>query len=180
MKNLLLILLCLPMIGFGQEKSPCLDARYLELKNKKLDDMSDMEYSYFLKKEEECSNNNTNTSSPFSDEELFNNLTKENNNVYIDSYDEAVIIHATKYIRKWGFWNIVRDNKDADFTLMFYSNNIVLSSAISLQFIDSNNRVFKDIVRGHFAGLTWDINAKRGTVKNLINKELKPLFINNY
>ena len=52
MKKILLILLCLPMIGFGQEKSPCLDKRYLELKNKKLDDMSDREYSYFLKKEE--------------------------------------------------------------------------------------------------------------------------------
>ena len=42
------------MIGFGQEKSPCLDERYIELKNKKLDNMSDREYQYFLKKEEDC------------------------------------------------------------------------------------------------------------------------------
>ena len=42
------------MIGFGQEKSPCLDERYLELKNKKLDNMSDREYQYFSKKEDQC------------------------------------------------------------------------------------------------------------------------------
>ena len=49
MKKLLLILLCLPMIGFGQEKSPCLDERYINLKKKSLDNMSDREYQYFLK-----------------------------------------------------------------------------------------------------------------------------------
>ena len=42
------------MIGFGQEKSPCLDERYIELKNKKLDNMSDREYQYFSKKEDQC------------------------------------------------------------------------------------------------------------------------------
>ena len=54
MKKLLLILLCLPMIGFGQDKSPCLDERYIELKKIDLDSMSDREYQYFLKKEEQC------------------------------------------------------------------------------------------------------------------------------
>ena len=54
MKKLLLILIALPMIGFGQDKSPCLDERYIELKKKDLDVMSDREYQYFLKKEEQC------------------------------------------------------------------------------------------------------------------------------
>ena len=54
MKKLLLILLCLPMIGFGQDKSPCLDERYIELKKKDLDNMSDREYQYFSKKEDQC------------------------------------------------------------------------------------------------------------------------------
>jgi len=54
MKKLLLILLCLPMIGFGQDKSPCLDERYIELKKKDLDSMSDREYQYFSKKEDQC------------------------------------------------------------------------------------------------------------------------------
>ena len=168
------------MIGFGQEKLPCLDARYLELKNKKLDEMSDREYSYFLKKEEECSSNKTNASPALSDKELFNNLTKENNNVYIDSDDYKVIIYATKHIRKWGFWNIVKNSKEADFTLMFDSRSNIATSSISVKFIDPiDDRVFKLIKKGHFEGFTLDFNAKRGTVKNLINKKLKPFFTNN-
>ena len=180
MKKLLFILFALPMIGFGQDESPCLDARYLELKKKKLDEMSDREYSYFLKKEEECSSKKTNASSALSDEELFTNLTKKNNNVYIDSDDHAVITHATKYIKKWGFWNIVKAKKEADFTLMFNTKSNIFTSSLTLELIDPiNDRVFKRIVRGHMEGFTMDFNAKRGTVKNLINKELKPFFINN-
>ena len=53
-KLLFIILLCVPIISFGQEKSPCLDERYIQLKKKQLDNMSDREYKYFLKKDGEC------------------------------------------------------------------------------------------------------------------------------
>jgi len=47
---------------FGQTITPCEDALYLELKNKKLDDLSVREYKYFLNKDSICnkylSNNN--------------------------------------------------------------------------------------------------------------------------
>ena len=51
MKKLLFIL----MVGtlFAQE-SPCEDETYLELKKKKLDEMSDGEYDYFSQKSTEC------------------------------------------------------------------------------------------------------------------------------
>ena len=51
MKKLLIIL----MVGtlFVQE-SPCEDETYLELKKKKLDEMSDGEYDYFSQKSTEC------------------------------------------------------------------------------------------------------------------------------
>jgi len=51
MKKLLIIL----MVGtlFAQE-SPCEDETYLELKKKKLDEMSDGEYDYFSQKSTEC------------------------------------------------------------------------------------------------------------------------------
>jgi len=51
MKKLILIL----MVGtlFAQE-SPCEDETYLELKKKKLDEMSDGEYDYFSQKSTEC------------------------------------------------------------------------------------------------------------------------------
>ena len=44
----------------AQNNSPCEDSKYLELKKKKLDDMSDREYEYFSKKDTECNEfNNT-------------------------------------------------------------------------------------------------------------------------
>ena len=42
----------------AQSNSPCEDSKYLELKKKKLDDMSDREYYYFSKKDTECNEYN--------------------------------------------------------------------------------------------------------------------------
>ena len=44
------------MVGslIAQESSPCKDVTYLELKKKKLDEMSDREYQYFLSKDTQC------------------------------------------------------------------------------------------------------------------------------
>ena len=58
MKKLILIL----MVGslFSQESSPCDDETYLELKKKKLDEMSDREYEYFTRKDKECADYNKN------------------------------------------------------------------------------------------------------------------------
>ena len=38
----------------GQENNPCKNKRFLSLINIDLDDMSDRQYQYFIKKEEEC------------------------------------------------------------------------------------------------------------------------------
>jgi len=57
----LILLLTLTMM-FGQTVSPCEDELYLELKSKKLDDLSEREYSYFISKDSQCSqylSNNT-------------------------------------------------------------------------------------------------------------------------
>ena len=40
--------------ALGLVQNPCNDVRYLQIKNKSLDNMSDREYSYFLQKEKEC------------------------------------------------------------------------------------------------------------------------------
>ena len=58
--NLLLIL----SITFGQEYNPCKDKRFLSLRNIELDEMSDREYNYFIKKEEECSKYKTKMKRP--------------------------------------------------------------------------------------------------------------------
>ena len=58
--NLLLIL----SITFGQEYNPCKERRFLSLRNIELDEMSDREYNYFIKKEEECSKYKTKMKPP--------------------------------------------------------------------------------------------------------------------
>ena len=44
-----------PMTIFSQVSNPCENDRYLALKQKSLDQMSDREYEYFTRKDEECS-----------------------------------------------------------------------------------------------------------------------------
>ena len=51
----LLTLLLILSITYGQEYNPCKDKRFLSLRNIDLDEMSDRQYNYFIKKEEECS-----------------------------------------------------------------------------------------------------------------------------
>ena len=41
-------------LAWGQTKNPCEDERYLKIKVKSLDEMSDREYAYFLKFDEKC------------------------------------------------------------------------------------------------------------------------------
>ena len=49
------MLLILFSIALGQDSNPCKNKRFLSLSKMDLDDMSDREYNYFIKKEEECS-----------------------------------------------------------------------------------------------------------------------------
>ena len=52
MKKLIFILIVGSM--FAEESSPCEDETYLQLKKKKLDEMSDREYQYFTTKDTAC------------------------------------------------------------------------------------------------------------------------------
>ena len=54
LKRTLLFLLIFEF-AFGFMPNPCEDERYLQIKEKSLDDMSDREYSYFTQKDKECS-----------------------------------------------------------------------------------------------------------------------------
>ena len=48
-------LLPILLIGLAYAQNPCEDERYLQLKTKTLDEMSDREYQYFLTYDEKCS-----------------------------------------------------------------------------------------------------------------------------
>ena len=55
MSYICIIIICLICNCFAQDYNPCKDKRFLSLTKIKLDDMSDRQYNYFIKKEEECS-----------------------------------------------------------------------------------------------------------------------------
>ena len=50
-----IIIICLICNCFAQDYNPCKDKRFLFLSKIELDDMSDRQYNYYIKKEEECS-----------------------------------------------------------------------------------------------------------------------------
>ena len=50
-----LVFLLIFEFAFGFMPNPCEDERYLQIKEKSLDDMSDREYEYFIRKDKECS-----------------------------------------------------------------------------------------------------------------------------
>ena len=54
-KNIIIGLALSIGILFPQLPNPCEDEKYLELKKKSLDEMSDREYKYFTQKDKECS-----------------------------------------------------------------------------------------------------------------------------
>tara|TARA_B100002019_G_C21227776_1_gene578293 strand:- start:386 stop:1138 length:753 start_codon:yes stop_codon:yes gene_type:complete len=55
MIKIYIIIICLICNCFAQDYNPCKDKRFLFLTKIELDDMSDRQYNYFIKKEEECS-----------------------------------------------------------------------------------------------------------------------------
>ena len=54
MNKRIIILLIFSEFAFGQVTNPCEDERYLEIKKKSLDEMTDREYTYFIQKDKEC------------------------------------------------------------------------------------------------------------------------------
>ena len=53
MKKTLIIIFLFSFI-FSNDSNPCEDAKYLNLKEKELDNMSEREYEYFLNKDKQC------------------------------------------------------------------------------------------------------------------------------
>ena len=127
MKKLTIISFFLFGIVFTQETNPCEDERYLQIKNKSLDSMSDREYAYFIKMGDECTkfeqsnsfgkveiqnqlpttkkNKSVNNSSELSDDQLkeYNNkkLSIEIVKKGLASFNTNIGIAAGESWRKW-------------------------------------------------------------------------------
>jgi len=111
------------------------------------------------------------------DTQLFEELTKKNNTVYIDSENANAIIHATNTIGIWGYWVIIKNKEEADFILKFNIRFAGLGDAFgSAQFIyPENNKILKTTKEVNTI-MGWDFNTKRGVINKIIKKEIKPMF----
>ena len=105
-------------LAWGQT-NPCDDERYLELKKKLLDDMSDREYEYFKQKDKECSEFTKNKSAYSIKEETVSNYAYNNliGGIYL---------------------NIKGTNVYAINSLERISNNFNIGFMFSTHYVDSN------------------------------------------
>ena len=101
MKKYLFIIL-LVGVCFGQSINPCDDERFLKIKEKSLDNMTEREYQYFIKKEKECSEHNKNNdpTKPLSKNKIEDNYTN-----FLMSlgcrYNNEILNYYDKNSKKW-------------------------------------------------------------------------------
>ena len=81
----------------GQVSNPCEDDRFIKISEKLVDQMTEVEYQYFLKKQEECNEykNNTNILNPNDNSNLEIRLSNQVSN---PCEDERFIKISEKYV----------------------------------------------------------------------------------
>ncbi|MGE0087864.1 MAG: hypothetical protein AB7S50_00130 [Bacteroidales bacterium] len=107
-------------------------------------------------------------------------LAKKGSRVYITSYDNNAIIHAKMAIEPWGYWQIVDDQKDADFVLKFYLRfegaGVCIANAA---FVDpkTNNILYStQEVTSIKEAKGFDFNTKRSAIRQVVEQVFKPNF----
>ena len=197
MKKILIILFCLPMIGFGQDNVILKDGEEISSKILRIN-TENIEYKkhsnldgptyklnkidifmikyengekeVFSKKESSKKKSNKN------DERELKMFLKKNNIVYIKSEDDGAHTHATTAIQSWGFWGITKDEQEADLILRFIGNyNGAASWSTYVQFINPNDGEILKTSKRHHDVWGLDFNSKRGAVKKLIEREIKSI-----
>ena len=108
--------------------------------------------------------------------ELFDQLTKKGNKVYIDCPVPNAIIHATKYLNEWGYWSIIDNKEQADFILKLV---LILSWPDYFgyaQFIDPKSNSIIKQTKKVSTGMATDPNTKRKVIEKIIRKGIKPFY----
>lgn len=114
------------------------------------------------------------TSSSYNSDKRFKTLLQKGNKVYIDSYDKSAIIHATNSMNGWGYWVVVKEEKDADFTLRIIFKNVAPGTYHGFaQFIDPKDNEIFHSTREVTGVANFDLNGKRVFIKKLINYEIQ-------
>ena len=109
--------------------------------------------------------------------DIFAQLTKANNKVFIESADKNAVIHATKAIGKWKYWVITENKEEADFILKFTYQFVGLGDVFGYaEFISPKNGDVLKTTKEVNSIMSMDFNSKRAVLNKIIKKEIKPLF----
>ena len=195
-KTLLLILISLPLISFSQDTVILTNGEEISVKittvssqNVEYKKFSNLEGpTYILDKKEifliKYKNGEkevfsqkkpTINGSDYNNADEFKRLTKRNNIIYIESIDDGELQHAKRHIQNWGFFRMTINKEEADLILRFIGQyNGAAHWSTYLQFINPDNEEIIKTTQRHHDVWGWDFNSKRGAVKKLINRELKP------
>jgi hypothetical protein len=103
-------------------------------------------------------------------------LSKKGNKVFLESEVPNATIHATNYIRNWGYWIVTDKRSDADFILKFVLIKSWPDYFGLAQFIDTKtNKIYYQTKK---VSTEWnmDFNSKRGVIDKIFRKRVRPLF----
>ena len=161
MKKYLFIVLLVSSV-FGQSINPCEDERYLEIKNKSLDEMSDREYEYFKQKDKECSEFGENYAPKTVENKTDFNFERLIGGIYIDEETWAINSYSRLY-DSWGFGLLYAISVDED---GFDSENYM--PYISYEFPTGSRFLSPSLVVGvNYSARYWYIQGVSGEANNV-------------
>jgi len=113
-------------------------------------------------------------------EQEFKILAKEKNKVFISSshksLSEKIVKYTKREIKKWGYWVVTDNEKEADFILDIDMINMpgLVVIDISADFINPNDKKTFKSIKVEPWGFNFIFNTTRWSVKKIINKKIKP------
>lgn len=107
-------------------------------------------------------------------------LAKKGNKVFLKCYDENAIVHVKNALGSWGYWNVVENEKQADFVLNFYLRFEGAGVCIvNATFVDpkTNNVLYSTReVTSVKKAKGFDFNTKRSAMRQIVEQVFKKNF----
>ena len=107
-------------------------------------------------------------------------IAKKGNKVFLESHDENAVVHAKNAIESWGYWNVVENEKQADFILKFYLRFEGAGVCIvNATFVNPklNNALYStQEVTSVKQAKGFDFNTKRSAMRQIVELVFKPNF----
>ena len=107
-------------------------------------------------------------------------IAKKGSKVYLESHDENAVVHAKNAIESWGYWNVVENEKQADFILKFYLRfegaGVCIVNATFVNPRTKNVLYSTREVTSVKSAKGFDFNTKRSAMRQIVELVFKPNF----